>query len=130
MKKILPFILLSALLLSSCSADEGISFSEFAKNEIKKEDTSFYTVIKNEETGEEFFELKKQEIPVSSIIKKEYSDRLSALSEFEYSSLSEDEKLLYDILQKFGYPKNYTYICTTKNEGLGFEARFWRALIL
>ncbi len=100
MKKILPFILLSALLLSSCSADEGISFSEFAKNEIKKEGTSFYTVIKNEETGEEFFELKKQEIPVSSIIKKEYSDRLSALSEFEYSSLSEDEKLLYDILKR------------------------------
>ena len=33
MKKLLPFILLSAFILSSCSVDKGPDFSEFIKNE-------------------------------------------------------------------------------------------------
>ena len=100
MKKIVLFILLSAFILSSCSADKGPDFSEFVKSETENQESSFYTVITNEETGEEFFELKKQEIPVQSIIQKEYSDKLSSLSEFDYESLNEDEKLLYDILKR------------------------------
>ena len=100
MKKIVLFILLSAFILSSCSADKGPDFSEFVKSETENQDSSFYTVIANEETGEEFFELKKQEIPIQSVIQKEYSDKLSSLSEFDYDSLTEDEKLLYDILKR------------------------------
>ncbi len=100
MKKIVPFILLSAFILSSCSADKGPDFSEFVKNETENQDSSFYTVITNEETGEEFFKLKKQEIPIQGVIQKEYSDKLSSLSEFDYDSLTEDEKLLYDILER------------------------------
>jgi len=100
MKKLLPFILLSAFILSSCSADKELSFSEFAKNEIEKPDNSFYTVITNEQTGEESYKLKKQEIPIQSIVAKEYSDKLSLLSEFDYEFLTEDDKLLYDILER------------------------------
>ena len=100
MKKLLPFILLSAFILSSCSADKGMVFSEFLKNETEKTDNSFYITITNEETGEEFFELRKQEIPIKSIVEKEYSDKLSSLSEFDYNSLTEDEKLSYDILKR------------------------------
>lgn len=100
MKKIVPFILLSAFILSSCSSDKKPDFSEFIKNETEKKDSSFYTVTTDEETGEEFYELKKKEIPVQSVIQKEYSDKLSLLSEFDYNSLSEDEKLSYDILKR------------------------------
>lgn len=100
MKKLLPFILLSAFILSSCSTDKGPDFSEFIKNETENQDSSFYTSITNEETGEEFFELKKEEIPIESLIQKEYSDKLSSLSEFDYESLNEDEKLLYNILKR------------------------------
>ena len=77
MKKIVLFILLSAFILSSCFADKGPDFSEFVKSETENHESSFYTVITNEETGEEFFELKKQEIPIQSVIQKEYSDKLS-----------------------------------------------------
>ena len=97
MKKILPFILLSAILLSSCTKAEEVDFGKFLTENDKND---FYTVITNNETGEEFYELSKVEIPVVSLEEKEYSDKLAMLSEFDYETLSSEEKFSYNLIER------------------------------
>lgn len=99
MKRLLPFIIISSLVLSSCAKakDEEKDFSEFLKSETEN---SFYMVHTTEETNEETYSLVKIEIPNESLLQKEYSDKLSELSGMDYETLSEDEKLSYTLIER------------------------------
>ncbi|MGN0689110.1 MAG: DUF885 family protein [Oscillospiraceae bacterium] len=107
MKRFLPVLIALSMLLCSCAKSESARFSDLINAEYKEkilDDAFFFNSEisqKDKFSDEEIsMELKKISVLSKEEAQQLYTEKLSALEQFNFDELSDDEKITYLILKR------------------------------